>query len=129
MDVLPDLLYTDKHEWIRVESAVGTVGITEHAQDRLGDVTYVELPAADIALAQDDEVGDIESCKAVAILYSPVSGKVVAANAGLEGDPGLVNRDPYGDGWIFKIAIANADELAELLQADAYAKLCEEDTD
>ena len=118
-----DLSYTQQHEWIRADGGVGTVGITDYAQDALGDVTFVELPPAGKVLAKGDEACAIESAKAAVSVYAPVSGKVLAANAELESDPGLVNSSPYGDGWIYKIELSKPDELVVLMDAAEYTDM------
>ena len=119
-----ELRYTKDHEWVR-ESAdpqVVEVGITDYAQGELGDVVFVELPKAAAQFKQHDVFGTIEAVKAVSELYLPVAGTIVEANKALEGDPALVNRDPYGKGWMVKVKVANTKELEGLLRADAYAK-------
>ena len=115
-----DLRYTTEHEWIRVEGGMGTVGITDHAQHALGDVTFVELPRAAEEFAQGDEVCAIESAKAAASIYAPVGGTITAGNAELEDDPGLVNSDCYGKGWIYELRITDPAELGKLMDAAAY---------
>ena len=100
---MSDVRYTKDHEWIRLEGGVGVVGITDYAQNALGDVVFVEVPEAGKALTAGGEAGVIESVKAASEIYSPVSGEVVEGNAGLDGDPALVNTSPTGDGWIFKV--------------------------
>jgi len=122
-DVPEDLLYTKDHEWLRVEDGVGTVGITDHAQDALSDLTYVELPEVDTELAQGEEACAIESCKAAASIYAPADGTVVEVNAALEDDPGMVNADPYGDGWLYRFKLANADDLPLLKTPGQYVEL------
>ena len=117
-----DLKYTDQHEWIRLDDNVATVGITDHAQQALGDITFVEAPTVGDQFAQGDEVCALESCKAAAGTYAPAGGKITEANAALEADPGLVNTDCYGDGWIYKIAIIDTSELSKHMTADQYAK-------
>jgi glycine cleavage system H protein len=118
---LPEhLKYTKDHEWILVEGTTGTVGITDHAQGELGDVVFVELPAGGKAVKQGDSFGTIEAVKAVSDLYAPVSGQVIEANGALATTPELVNKDPYGKGWMVKIKIANPDELKGLMDAPAY---------
>lgn len=122
--MVPDnLRYTQQHEWIKVEGNVGTVGITDHAQHALGDMTFVELPAVGKTLKKGVEACAVESCKAAASIYAPVSGKIVGANDALEGEPGLVNSDPYGQGWIFKIELSDPSEVQGLLDAKAYTQL------
>ena len=115
-----DLRYTDQHEWIRVEGGAGVVGITDHAQDALGDVTFVELPVAGAELTKGEEACAIESAKAAVSIYAPAGGKVVAANEALEDDPGLVNTSPFGEGWIYKLELADPSEIASLMDAAAY---------
>jgi glycine cleavage system H protein len=119
-----DLRYTKDHEWVRVtaDPQVAEVGITDYAQGELGDVVFVELPKASAAFKQRDVFGTIEAVKAVSELYSPVAGTIVESNKALEGDPALVNRDPYGTGWMVKVRITDPKELEGLLRADAYAK-------
>ncbi len=121
-----ELKYVASHEWIRVEGD-GTVviGVTDHAQDLLGDVVFVELPEAGAELAAGDEAGVVESVKAASDVYAPLSGEVVAINEELEDSPELVNSDPYGDGWFFKLKLSDADELNALMDGEAYADLCE----
>ena len=115
-----DLKYTKDHEWIRVEGTTGTVGITDHAQGELGDVVFVELPASGKSVKHGDSFGTIEAVKAVSDLYAPVTGQILEANGELSGNPELVNKDPYGKGWMVKIKIANPDELKQLMDAKAY---------
>lgn len=123
MNLPENLKYTKDHEWILVEGGVGTVGITDHAQGELGDVVFVELPAVGKAVKQGDSFGTIEAVKAVSDLYSPVSGSIAEINKELAGTPELVNRDPYGKGWMVKIRLTNPDELKNLLDAAAYKAL------
>ncbi len=119
-----DLRYTKDHEWVREshDPQIVQVGITDYAQGELGDVVFVELPKAAAAFKQRDVFGTIEAVKAVSELYSPVAGSIVEANKALEGDPALVNRDPYGKGWMVKVKLKDRKELEGLLRADAYAK-------
>ena len=119
-----ELLYTEDHEWIAYDkdSGVATVGITDYAQGELGDVVFVELPKTGATYAQKAVFGTIEAVKAVSELYAPVAGNILEANKALEKDPALVNRDPYGQGWMIKMKIKNPKELEGLLRADAYAK-------
>jgi glycine cleavage system H protein len=123
-----ELRYAQTHEWARLdEDGLVTVGITDHAQDQLGDVVYVELPELDIEVDQGQEAGVVESVKAASDLYAPVTGRVVAVNSALEETPELVNQDPYGDGWFYKLDPRNTDELDKLLTADQYAEVAESD--
>ncbi|RLC89650.1 MAG: glycine cleavage system protein GcvH, partial [Chloroflexi bacterium] len=112
-----ELKYTDQHEWVRLEGSSVTVGITDHAQNALGEITFVELPAAGAELAQGDEACAIESCKAAAGVYAPADGKVTEANEALTDDPGLVNRDCYGEGWIYKMELSNPSQIEKLMTA------------
>ena len=119
-----DLRYTADHEYVKptADPAVVYVGITDYAQGELGDVVYVELPKAGATLKGHDVFGTIEAVKAVSELYCPVAGTVVESNPALEADPAVVNRDPYGDGWMIKLKVANAKDLDGLLTSDAYRK-------
>src|SRR4028119_638618 len=123
MAVPGDLQYTKSHEWVRVEDGVATVGITDHAQDELGDVVFVELPEIGATLAAGDSFGAVESVKAVSDLYAPVGGEVVEVNGALEDSPEKINEDPYGEGWILKLQIFDE---GDLLSAADYEKLLEE---
>jgi glycine cleavage system H protein len=118
-----DLKYSKEHEWVKVNGRVATVGITHYAQDSLGDVVYVELPAIGKEFKAMQEFGVVESVKSVSTLYCPVSGKVVERNTALENKPELVNSSPYGDGWIIKVELADPAELNNLLSAGDYQKL------
>ena len=127
-DIPADLKYIASHEWVRVEGdGTATVGVTDHAQDALGDVVYVELPEIDVVLSAGDEAGGVESVKAASEIYTPLSGTVIAVNSTLEDAPEQVNSDPYGEGWFFKLRLADAGELDELLDADGYADVCDAD--
>lgn len=119
-----ELRYTNDHEWVREgdDPSVVEVGITDYAQGELGDVVFVELPKPAAAFKQRAAFGTIEAVKAVSELYAPVAGTIVEANKALEGDPALVNRDPYGKGWMIKLKLKDPKELEGLLRADAYAK-------
>lgn len=121
-NVPAELSYTSEHEWVSALTAEGTVrvGITDHAQDALGDVVYVDLPSVGDSVAAEDSFGEIESTKSVSDLFAPIAGEIVAVNEGLEDDPALVNSDPYGEGWTIEIRPENADDLANLLDAEAY---------
>jgi glycine cleavage system H protein len=119
-----ELRYTKDHEWVREsdDPQVVEVGITDYAQGELGDVVFVELPKAAASYKQHDVFGTIEAVKAVSELYAPVAGTILETNKALEQDPALVNRDPYGKGWMIKVKLTNQKELEGLLRADAYAK-------
>lgn len=121
-NVPAELSYTSEHEWVSALTAEGTVrvGITDHAQDALGDVVYVDLPSVGDSVAAEDSFGEIESTKSVSDLFAPIAGEIVAVNEALEDDPALVNSDPYGEGWIIEIRPENADDLANLLDAEGY---------
>ena len=121
-NVPAELSYTSEHEWVSALTAEGTVrvGITDHAQDALGDVVYVDLPSVGDSVAAEESFGEIESTKSVSDLFAPISGEVVAVNEGLEDDPAQVHSDPYGEGWIVEIRPENADDLANLLTAEGY---------
>ena len=121
-NVPAELSYTSEHEWVSALPAEGTVrvGITDHAQDALGDVVYVDLPSVGDSVAAEESFGEIESTKSVSDLFAPISGEIVTVNEGLEDDPAQVNSDPYGEGWIVEIRPENADDLANLLTAEGY---------
>ena len=126
MVIPPYLRYTKEHEWLRLQDGIATVGITDYAQDQLGDIVFVELPPPGKQLTQLAVFGEIESVKAVSELYSPVSGEVVESNAALAGKPELVNDSPYGEGWIIKVRLTAESEIDELLTADQYSELIEQ---
>jgi glycine cleavage system H protein len=123
MNFPENLKYTKDHEWILVDGNTGTVGITEHAQGELGDVVFVELPAVGKSLKQAESFGTIEAVKAVSDLFSPVSGSIVEVNKELASTPELVNKEPYGKGWMVKMTLSNPSELGTLLNAAAYKAL------
>lgn len=115
-----DLKYTKEHEWVRMDGDVGTVGITDYAQDQLGDIVLVDLPAAGAAVSYMEKFGEIESVKAVSELFSPVTGEVVEVNAALTDNPELVNDEPYDGGWMIRVRLADPAEAANLLSAAHY---------
>ncbi|XP_021890070.1 glycine cleavage system H protein 2, mitochondrial [Carica papaya] len=125
--VLKDLKYADTHEWVKVDGNAATIGITDHAQDHLGDVVYVELPEVGTAVKQGGSFGAVESVKATSDVNSPISGKVVEVNEELNGSPGLVNSSPYDNGWVIKVEVSNSEELNKLMDSDQYTKFCEEE--
>ena len=128
MSIPADLKYTDSHEWIRMEAdGSATVGITHHAQDLLGDLVFVENPAAGRKLRKGEECGVVESVKAASDIFAPLSGEVIAANDELETAPERINEDPY-QAWMFRIKPSDAGELAGLLDADGYRKLVDSET-
>jgi len=118
-----DRRYTKEHEWVRVEDKMGTVGITDYAQDQLGDIVYVDLPSVGTQVKQLEKLGEIESVKAVSDLYSPVSGEVVEVNQGVNDRPELVNQSPYEEGWLVRVRLADPAELDKLLTAKQYDEL------
>ncbi len=122
--MIPDgLYYTQEHEWLKVEGDVGTVGVTDHAQEALGDLTFVELPAEGDEVTQGGETAALESHKAAADVYAPASGTVEKVNSALEDEPGTVNGDPYGAGWLYTVRLKDKGELDSLMDAKAYADL------
>ena len=120
MNIPADLRYQTSHEWVRLEGDVITVGITDHAQEELTDVVFVELPAVGRTVDPGDPTAVVESVKAASDIYAPVGGEVVEANPEVEADPSLVNTDPYGKGWIFKLKVKNAADVEGLMDAAAY---------
>jgi glycine cleavage system H protein len=118
-----DRKYTQDHEWVQVEGEIGTIGITDHAASELGDIVYVDLPDVGAEFSAGDSVGSIESVKAVADLFLPVSGEVVEINEALDGDPAQVNSSPLDDGWMLKVRLADPSEVDSLLDAAAYEDL------
>ena len=123
MNLPSSLHYTKDHEWIRVEGDVAYIGITDHAQKELGDIVYVDIDTLDKDVAQHAVFGTVEAVKTVSDLFSPITGTVLEVNTKLADAPETVNSDPYGDGWMVKISIANPEELKELLTAEAYGEL------
>ena len=115
-----DYLYTNEHEWVRVEGDLATVGITDYAQHELGDVVYVELPKPGTKLNAGESLGTVESVKAVSDIYAPVSGEVTEVNSALAGTPETINKDPHGKAWLIKLKLANSSELSKLMNAAAY---------
>lgn len=126
MKIPDDLLYTKEHIWARVDGTKATLGITDHAQEELGEVVFAELPDAGDAFDADDAFGSVESVKAVSELFIPVSGEVAAINPNLEDSPHLINDDPFGAGWLIRITMSDTSELDELLSADDYADFISE---
>ncbi|MCV6620130.1 MAG: glycine cleavage system protein GcvH [Cellvibrionaceae bacterium] len=129
MSTIPsELKYTSSHEWLRVEGDGSvTIGISEHAQELLGDMVFVELPEVGDAIAAGDDVAVAESVKAASDVYTPITGEVVAINEELEDAPELVNSDPYGDGWLFRVKLADLAELDDLMDAESYANSIDEE--
>lgn len=123
MNIPENLKYTKDHEWIKVEGNVATIGITDYAQNELGDIVYVDVETDGDALAKEDVFGSIEAVKTVSDLFMPASGTVSEFNNALDSAPELVNKDPYGEGWIIKVTVAKPEELDELLSAAQYKEL------
>ena len=117
--------YTEDHEWVLLEGDTATIGISDHAQEQLGDVVYVELPEEGAEFAEGAQAATVESVKAANEIYAPVAGEVVEANGALNDDPGLVNSDPFGNGWFFKIKVADAGAVAKLMDENAYKEYVE----
>ncbi len=117
--------YTEDHEWVLIEGDTATIGISDHAQEQLGDVVYVELPEEGAELAEGSQAATVESVKAASEIYAPLAGEVVEVNGALNDDPGLVNSDPLGDGWFFKIKVADAGAVAKLMDENAYKEYVE----
>ncbi|MCK5878276.1 MAG: glycine cleavage system protein GcvH [Holophagae bacterium] len=125
--VLKDFYYTKEHEWVKVDGETGTIGITDHAQKQLGDIVFVEVPEVDTELERGDEAASIESVKAVADVFSPLSGTVTEVNEALEDEPEIINSDAQNAGWLFKLRLSNKSELDELMDAALYEKYLEEE--
>jgi len=125
LNIPSDLKYTKEHEWIKIEGDNASIGITDYAQGELGDVVFVELPSVGSEVKATDTFGTIEAVKAVSDLFAPVTGEVVAVNEKLEDDPMVINRDPYGDGWMIKVKVKDNSELESLLSPDDYSSLVE----
>ena len=127
-EVPENLRYTKTHEWIRVDGEIGTVGITDYAQEELGDIIKLELPPMlRFTVVKGDKVGTIEAVKTVADYYAPVDGVITEKNEELENNPSLINEDPYGDGWIFKMQITKPEQLEDLMTAEEYRKFIAEE--
>ena len=122
-----DRHYSRSHEWVRVDGDVGIVGITDHAQKELGEIVYLELPEVGHVYNVDEEFGTVESVKAVSELFTPISGEVKEINRGAVAEPGIVNDDPFGDGWLIKLKISTDQELTELMTAEQYAQYLKEE--
>ena len=123
MNIPAELKYTKDHEWVKIEGDIATVGITEFAQSELGDIVYVEIETVGETIAQEEIFGSIEAVKTVSDLFMPISGEILEFNEELDGNPELVNSDPYGAGWMVKVKISNSDEIQNLLDAEAYTSL------
>jgi glycine cleavage system H protein len=127
MEFPEDLKYSKEHEWVLVEDNVATVGITDYAQDQLGDIVFVEMPAIGDKVSKEDAFGVVESVKAVSDIYAPVSGKVLEVNDDLPDNPEMVNEDPYGDGWMIKIEMNDPEELQDLMTSAEYEEYVAEE--
>ncbi len=123
MNIPADLKYSKDHEWIRIDGEIATVGITEFAQEQLGDIVFVDIQTEGETLERSEVFGAIEAVKTVADAYMPLSGKIIEVNPNLESAPESVNKDPYGDGWMIKIELSNLEEVNDLLDAEAYKAL------
>lgn len=124
MNIPDNLKYTKEHEWVRLEGDIAVVGITDFAQGELGDIVFVEVETVDETLDADEVFGTIEAVKTVSDLFLPVTGEIVAFNETVEDDPSLVNSDPYGEGWLIKIKVANPTDVEQLLDGSAYKAVC-----
>jgi glycine cleavage system H protein len=122
MELPEGLKYSKEHEWVLVEGNTATIGITEYAQEELGDIVYVELPEVGEKIVKDDPFGAVESVKAVSDVYAPVSGNVLEINDLLPDNPETINDDPYGDGWMIRVEMSDKDDLTDLMDADEYAE-------
>jgi glycine cleavage system H protein len=120
VDVPEDLRYTKEHEWVRIEGSLARIGITDYAQDALGDVVYVDLPAVGATVAANEPLGEVESTKSVSDVYCPVAGTIIERNAAVDDRPELVNEQPYGDGWLVVIQPSDPDAVDSLLDAATY---------
>ena len=123
MDIPEDLRYSPEHEWVRVDGTRARIGITDYAQDALGDIVFVDLPSIGSELAQGGQFGEVESTKSVSEIYAPLAGTVAAVNDALTSNPELINQDPYGDGWICELELASGVDVSALLDAAAYGDL------
>lgn len=127
MEFPDDLKYTKDHEWVRLDGGIATIGVTDYAQEQLGDIVYLELPEEGEAVTKGDGFGVVESVKAVSDIYAPVSGEVVEVNDPLKESPETLNEDPHGEGWLVRVEMSNSDELEELLDSKAYQAYIKEE--
>ena len=117
-----NLHYTQSHEWVRIDGELGTIGITDHAQKELGEIVYLELPETGHVFNANEEFGTVESVKAVSELFSPISGEVVEINQAAVAEPGIINDDPFGDGWLVRMKLSTDEEVGRLMSAEQYAE-------
>ena len=122
-----DLHYTQSHEWVRIDGDVGTIGITDYAQKELGEIVYLELPEVGHVFNADEEFGTVESVKAVSELFTPLSGEIVEVNKSAIAEPGIVNDDPFGDGWLIKMKLSTDEEVGKLMSAEDYANYVQQE--
>ena len=122
-----DLHYTQSHEWVWIDGGIGTIGITEYAQKQLGEIVYLELPEVGHIYNADEEVGTVESVKAVSELFTPLSGEVAEVNKAAVEEPGIVNDDPFGDGWLIRLKLSTDEEIGKLMSAEEYAEYVREE--
>ena len=122
-----ELHYTQSHEWVRIDGDVGTIGITDYAQKELGEIVYLELPEVGHVFNADEEFGTVESVKAVSELYTPLSGEIVEINKAAVAEPGIVNDDPFGDGWLIKMKLSTDEEVGKLMSAEDYANYVQQE--
>lgn len=118
-----DLYYSEEHEWVRIDDDIATIGITDYAQDQLGDIVYVDLPAVGDVIESGSVIGELESTKSVSEIFAPIAGEIVARNDALEAGPEVVNSDPYGEGWLIKVRPSDEDPSSALLESEAYAAI------
>jgi glycine cleavage system H protein len=123
MEAPPGLRYSKEHEWVAAEETVATIGITDHAQEQLGEIVYIELPSVGEKVSKDDPFGVVESVKAVSDIYAPVSGTVLEVNEDLAESPEVVNEDPYGDGWLIKVKVSDPADLDDLMDNEEYEQM------
>lgn len=123
MNIPADLKYTKDHEWVKIEGNIATIGVTDFAQGELGDIVYVDVDTLDDTVDKDDVFGSVEAVKTVSDLFMPLTGEVIEFNEGLEDDPEIVNKDPYGKGWMIKISFTDNSQIEDLLDAPAYQEL------
>lgn len=123
MNIPADLKYTKDHEWVKIEGSTATIGVTDFAQGELGDIVYVDVDTLDDTVDKDDVFGSVEAVKTVSDLFMPLTGEVIEFNEGLEDDPEIVNKDPYGKGWMIKISFTDNSQIEDLLNAQAYQEL------